>query len=56
MNYHIVAVHNSKVKKPSQLYKFNWEEATQTLSLKEIKSNLELLGVPTRLKNKYKVD
>ncbi|MCH7411151.1 hypothetical protein MM239_17265 [Belliella sp. DSM 111904] len=55
INYHIVAVQNSKIKRPNQLYKFNWEQKQQFLAI-DIQSNLKLLGVPTRLRNKYKAD
>ena len=56
INYHIVAIHNSKIRRPNQLYRFNWENETPQLSLEQVKNNLRLLGVPTRLKDKYKKD
>ena len=56
INYHIVAVQNGKIKKPKQLYKFQWEADIPKLTIKQIQDNLLVLGVPKRLKDKYKVD
>lgn len=46
INYHIVAVHNDKIRKPKQLYKFPWENDGPKFSIEEIKENIKLLGVP----------
>ncbi|WP_268037046.1 hypothetical protein [Algoriphagus sp. PAP.12] len=55
INYHIVAIHNSKIRKPKQLYRFNWEQEAPALTPEQIKNNIQLLGIPTRLKKKYQV-
>ncbi|MEB2775234.1 hypothetical protein SYJ56_07935 [Algoriphagus sp. D3-2-R+10] len=45
INYHIVAVHNEKIKRPKQLYKLPWE-GESGFTLEEIQKNIKILGIP----------
>lgn len=47
INYHIVAVHNSKIRRPNQLYKFNWESDKPLMDKKELKRLISIYGYPS---------
>jgi hypothetical protein len=50
INYHTVAVHNSKIKRPKQLYKMPWEEnETKILSKKEFDDLINYYGIPKNI-------
>lgn len=47
INYHSVAVHNSKIKRPKQLYKLPWEEENiKILTKEEFDKLINEFGIP----------
>ncbi len=47
INYHTVAVHNSKIRKPKQLYKLPWEtDNVKILTKEEFDSLIQKFGIP----------
>jgi hypothetical protein len=43
-----VGVHNNKIKKPSQLYKFNWDVEKPLMNKEQLQSMFDIYGEPKR--------